>query len=123
MIKNKRRFFLTTIFIVTLFLALIFSSKLAFAKDEGTDENKTGGGYAATGAVENVSYSAEIYDATSGLPTSDANTVLAASDGFIWIGSYAGLIRYDGNTFDGVYPGNSCLFTHVICCFSMTDDK
>ncbi len=100
MIKNKRRFFLTTIFIVTLFLALIISSKLAFAKDEGTDENKTGGGYAATGAVENVSYSAEIYDATSGLPTSDANFILGSRDGYVWIASYSGIIRYDGSNFE-----------------------
>lgn len=39
------------------------------------------------------------YNDTNGLPTGEANTVLQASDGYIWIGSYGGLIRYDGTTF------------------------
>lgn len=44
-------------------------------------------------------YSAVLYDSTNGLPTSDANAILQSEDGFIWIGSYAGLIRYDGKDF------------------------
>ena len=44
-------------------------------------------------------YSAVLYDNTNGLPTSEANAIVETSEGFIWIGSYAGLIRYDGNTF------------------------
>ena len=43
--------------------------------------------------------SAVLYDNTNGLPTSEANAIVQTSEGFIWIGSYAGLIRYDGNTF------------------------
>ena len=35
-----------------------------------------------------------------GLPTSEANAIAETGEGFIWIGSYAGLIRYDGNTFE-----------------------
>ena len=45
-------------------------------------------------------YSAILYDNTSGLPTSEANDITETSDGFIWIGGYSGLIRYDGNTFE-----------------------
>ena len=60
----------------------------------------SGGGYAATGQLENTGYSCILYNATNGLPTSDANTVLATSDGYIWIGSYSGLIRHDGSTFE-----------------------
>lgn len=45
-------------------------------------------------------YSAVLYDNRNGLPTSEANAIVQTSDGFIWIGSYAGLIRYDGNTFE-----------------------
>ena len=40
-----------------------------------------------------------VYDQTNGLPTGEANTVIQSSDGYIWIGSYGGLIRYDGTTF------------------------
>ncbi len=45
-------------------------------------------------------YSAVLYNNTNGLPTSEANAVLQTSDGFLWIGSYAGLIRYDGCSFE-----------------------
>ena len=40
-----------------------------------------------------------LYDNTNGLPTSEANAILETKGGFLWIGSYSGLIRYDGNTF------------------------
>lgn len=39
------------------------------------------------------------YDQTNGLPTGEANTVLQTDHGYVWIGSYGGLIRYDGTTF------------------------
>lgn len=47
-------------------------------------------------------YSAVLYDNTNGLPTSEANAIAETKEGFIWIGSYSGLIRYDGNTFERV---------------------
>ncbi len=45
-------------------------------------------------------YSAVLYNNENGLPTSEANAIAQTSEGFIWIGSYSGLIRYDGNTFE-----------------------
>ncbi|MCR4890982.1 MAG: HD domain-containing protein [Lachnospiraceae bacterium] len=45
-------------------------------------------------------FSAVLYDNSKGLPTSEANAIAQTSEGFIWIGSYAGLIRYDGNNFE-----------------------
>ena len=47
-------------------------------------------------------YSAVLYDNTNGLPTSEANAVIETPDGFIWIGSYSGLARYDGKSFEHV---------------------
>ena len=47
-------------------------------------------------------YSAVLYDNTNGLPTSEANAIAETKEGFIWIGSYSGLIRYDGNTFERI---------------------
>ena len=47
-------------------------------------------------------YSSVLYDNTNGLPTAEANVIAMTSDGFIWIGSYSGLIRYDGNTFERI---------------------
>lgn len=45
-------------------------------------------------------YAAFLYDNTTGLPTSEANAIAQTSDGLIWIGSYGGLIIYDGNDFE-----------------------
>ena len=45
-------------------------------------------------------FSAILYNNPNGLPTSEANAIAETGEGFIWIGSYAGLIRYDGNTFE-----------------------
>ena len=45
-------------------------------------------------------FSAVIYDNSNGLPTAESNAIAETSDGLLWIGSYAGLIRYDGNTFE-----------------------
>ncbi|MCR4762738.1 MAG: response regulator [Lachnospiraceae bacterium] len=59
-----------------------------------------GGGYAVTGQLPDVGYTAMIYDATNSLPTSDANCILGTSDGYIWIGGYSGIIRYDGKVFE-----------------------
>ena len=61
-------------------------------------------------------FSAVLYDNTKGLPTSEANAIAETSEGFIWIGSFAGLIRYDGNTFErmdstGGLTSIKCLYT------------
>mgnify|MGYP002623574050 CR=1 FL=1 len=69
--------------------------------ESAADMNKkTGGGYAASGQLGNVGYTAVIYDATNGLPTSDANCILTTEDGYVWIGGYSGVILYDGSTFE-----------------------
>ncbi|MBP5701090.1 MAG: hybrid sensor histidine kinase/response regulator, partial [Lachnospiraceae bacterium] len=61
--------------------------------------NLNGGGYSASGQISGAGYSSQIYDASSGLPTSDANYILCSSDGYIWIGGYSGIIKYDGSNF------------------------
>lgn len=49
---------------------------------------------------EGTDYTAILYDSTNGLPTSEANAIVQSEDGFIWLGGYSGLIRYDGTNFD-----------------------
>ncbi len=72
-----------------------------------------GGGYAASGQINDAGYVTQLYDATNGLPTSEANYILGSSDGFIWVGGYSGILRYDGNTFtridsvDGLTSGRA----------------
>ncbi|MCR5800910.1 MAG: hypothetical protein K6G57_01080, partial [Lachnospiraceae bacterium] len=76
------------------------SGEQEMTADYGKDDAvKTGGGYAASKQLEESGYAAVIYDAENGLPTSDANCVLSASDGYIWIGGYSGIFKYDGDKF------------------------
>ncbi|MBO6214718.1 MAG: hybrid sensor histidine kinase/response regulator, partial [Lachnospiraceae bacterium] len=91
----------------TIFLGTVcFSTITGYAagtEDKVTEETsteKSGGGYAVTGQIKGVSYSTVLYNASNGLPTSDANCILASSDGYIWIGGYGGVIRYDGTVFE-----------------------
>ena len=49
---------------------------------------------------EGTDYTSILYDSTNGLPTSEANAIAQSRDGFIWLGGYSGLIRYDGTTFN-----------------------
>ncbi len=89
------------------------SLNLARATSFSYGGDSYGGGYAVTGQSENKGYAYQLYNATNGLPTSDANTILASRDGFIWIGGYSGLIRYDGTSFvrqdfsDGITNANT----------------
>lgn len=43
--------------------------------------------------------SAVLYDSQNGMAPSEANAIVQTSDGFIWVGCYRGLARYDGNEF------------------------
>ena len=78
------------------------------------------GGFAETGAEEdgekNYScYVQTVYSSTNGLPCGEANDISQTNDGIIWIGTYAGLYRYNGREFrrmnyDSVRNVN-CLYT------------
>ena len=70
------------------------------AGEEAPQYDAYGGGYAATGQLPDVGYTTAIYDASNGLPTSDAMFLLAANDGKIWIGGYSGVNCYDGSSFE-----------------------
>ncbi len=66
-------------------------------------------------------YSSVLYDNSSGLPTSEANDIVQTSDGFIWIGSYSGLIRYDGNTFERIDSTGG--IASVVCLYVDSRDR
>ncbi|MBQ9382759.1 MAG: HD domain-containing protein [Ruminiclostridium sp.] len=84
--------------------AMILTPLSAFA-EEGSDGGKNEEVHSdvAAGLIEGgasgAGYSSTLYNSLNGLPTSESNAVLQTSDGFVWIGSYSGLIRYDGNEF------------------------
>ncbi len=66
-------------------------------------------------------FSAVLYDNSNGLPTSEANAIAETEDGFIWIGSYAGLIRYDGNTFERMDSTGG--ITSIKCLYVDSEDR
>lgn len=66
-------------------------------------------------------FSAVLYDNTNGLPTAEANTIAETADGFIWIGSYGGLIRYDGNTFERMDSTNG--ISSVVSLYADSKDR
>ena len=70
---------------------------------------------------EHDGYSAVLYDNSNGLPTSEANDIVQTSDGFTWIGSYSGLIRYDGNTFERI--DSTTGIASVVCLFVDSRDR
>lgn len=52
-----------------------------------------------------------IYNSENKLASSEANDIVQTEDGYIWVGSYAGLYRYDGTNFQMV--GKDCNITNV----------
>ena len=57
---------------------------------EGTD---------ASAEINYNDYVQTIYSSTNGLPCGEANDIAITGDGIIWIGTYAGLYRYNGREF------------------------
>lgn len=85
--------------VLAAFLSFIvlFSASVPLYADGG---DNSGGVTVVDPTTGSEGYASFLYDNTKGLPTSEANAIAETSDGFIWIGSYGGLIRYDGNTFE-----------------------
>ena len=50
---------------------------------------------AATGA----NYSIQVWQTEEGLPQNSVNTVIQTRDGYLWLGTFGGLVRFDGLRF------------------------
>lgn len=102
MSRNKRspekikRCLLLSMCVLLIFFSMAMD---VFAEGSAADEEGILDPIAQEGA-----YSAVLYDNTNGLPTSEANAIAKTDEGFIWVGGYSGLIRYDGKTFERIDP-------------------
>ena len=108
--------------IVGLFLLLKLSAQVSSKRGGGTSEGASslavavmavglscamagaafnpGFSYAAqAGSVEVPSYIQTVYSSDNGLPCGHANAVAQTQDGILWVGTYAGLYRYNGTKF------------------------
>ena len=56
-------------------------------------------GIPARAAELEPAYVRTVFDQTNGLQTDEANAVLQTRDGYLWVGSYGGLLRFDGSEF------------------------
>ncbi|MCR4891622.1 MAG: HD domain-containing protein [Lachnospiraceae bacterium] len=55
--------------------------------------------YAASREADFYSYVQTTYDSENGLPCGEANDIAQTNDGVLWIGTHAGLFRYNGKEF------------------------
>ncbi len=98
------------IVVLIAFIISVLQIRMNVTASAGQETDKTyaayGGGYAATEQISGADYTTEVYDASNGLPTSDAMFLLGASDGHVWIGGYSGVICYDGSTFERMDTSN-----------------
>ena len=93
--------------VVALFCLLVPSSSISAEVSED-DEAEWG-------------YFTFLYDNSNGLPTSEANAVAQTNIGFIWIGGYGGLIRYDGIDFRRFDPTSD--ISNVNCLYVDSKDR
>ena len=97
--------------VTSLFAAVCVLSRLALPVGAALAEE----------ADRSRGFSAILYDNTSGLPTAEVNAVVQTGIGFVWIGSYSGLTRYDGNTFKHFDPSSG--ISSVNCLYVDSKDR
>src|SRR6185436_13478463 len=51
------------------------------------------------------------WDTEEGLPSSNVSALARTPDGYLWIGTSSGLVRYDGVRFKAFHPGNVSALT------------
>ncbi|MDO4806020.1 MAG: two-component regulator propeller domain-containing protein [Coriobacteriales bacterium] len=76
-----------TLLVVLLLLAGLPTRAFAASKDGTTD------------GIDFYSFVQETYSSDNGLPCGEANDIAQTKDGILWIGTYAGLYRYNGREF------------------------
>ena len=115
--RTAARLFFCTVLVLTLLLPCMTAGFC--------DGKMTGAAEDSRQFVDPVTYpdrySGVLYNNTNGMPTSEANAVAETSDGFIWIGSYSGLSRYDGNSF--LHIDSTSGITGVISLFTDSQQR
>ena len=101
--------------LICLLLALFLASMTVFADDETAEKENVD----PIGDADH--YSAVVYDNSNGLPTAVANDIAHTKEGFIWIGSYGGLIRYDGTDFERIDTNKG--ITSAGCLYVDSQDR
>ena len=64
-----------------------------------------------------ASYKETLFHSGNGMLSDEANAVAQSHDGYLWIGSYAGLMRYNGQAFQQMKDENNQAIVRVSCLF------
>ena len=82
--------------LLTIFFSVRFNSEKVFAVDNEAEKYEK-------------DYLFKSYDSDDGLEGTTANCICSDADGFLWIGGYTGLYRYDGSEFKQFLIGGRAL--------------
>ena len=114
--KIDRIFFISVIFLMIFLLFSVLENRNTVYAADSEEQD-----ISVDLISHNDGYSAVLYDNTNGLPTPEANAIVNTKEGFIWIGSYDGLIRYDGNTFERI--DSTTGIASVVCLYVDSKDR
>ena len=64
-----------------------------------------------------ASYKQMQYNSSNGMPSDEANTITQTRDGYLWIGSYSGLMRFNGQVFQSMKDVNDQIISRVRCLY------
>ncbi|HEU5072433.1 MAG TPA: two-component regulator propeller domain-containing protein [Verrucomicrobiae bacterium] len=64
-------------------------------------------------ANSTAAYLADVWTADEGLPDSSVTALAQTPDGYLWIGTYNGLVRFDGHRFVTFDPANAPALAHA----------
>ncbi|MCR5402303.1 MAG: histidine kinase [Butyrivibrio sp.] len=99
--KIEKRAFRVLIGLALFMLIFLLDVNRGRCAEEAAPEQKDGDIKLSVDPTEDKDgFLSVLYDIRNGLPTSEANAIAQTKEGFIWVGSYSGLIRYDSNRFE-----------------------
>jgi len=64
-----------------------------------------------------ASYKETLFHSGNGMLSDEANAIAQSHDGYLWIGSYAGLMRYNGHAFQQMKDEKNQAIVRVSCLF------
>lgn len=73
--------------------------------------------------ASNEQYLTNVWTSDDGLPDSSVTAIAQTPDGYLWIGTYNGLVRFDGMRFVTFDPGNTPALAHARVRKLSVDDQ
>ena len=100
--KRLPALFLCLVILAGLFLMPASGARAATSHSAYNDSGNKNGTVSVDPVYADEACAAVLYNHENGLLTSEANAICQTQEGFIWIGCYSGLFRYDGTTFERI---------------------